>query len=133
MNILKKLGLAFASLAFVMALSVVSANAQPGKAGWNGNNGKHRGWTQGQHRGWNKGRKTGWQDRNSWWSRQTDRRYRTGRYDDYEYRRLERQRERLYNADEDNPEPTGILLLNTQLKPSNEKPLSCNCLITPKM
>ena len=98
MNILKKLGLAFASLAFVMALSVVSANAQPGKAGWNGNNGKHRGWTQGQHRGWNKGRKTGWQDRNSWWSRQTDRRYRTGRYDDYKYRRLERQRERLYNS-----------------------------------
>lgn len=104
MNLLKKFGLVAAVFAFVMTLTVITANAQPGRAGWDRNNGRHRGWTQGRRNGWDRGRKTGWRRDRNW---NDDRRYRRtygndGYYGNYgrlsadEYRRLQRQRYRIY-------------------------------------
>lgn len=60
MKILKILGLTSAAFALVLGLFVATSNAQPGRARWQGNNGRHLGWSNGRHNGWNKGRKRGW-------------------------------------------------------------------------
>ena len=51
MKTLKKLGLVFTALAFCISLAVTASYAQPGKAKWQGNNGKHKGWYKGKHKG----------------------------------------------------------------------------------
>ena len=53
MKLFKKLGLIFAAFAFCLTVAISSSYAQPGKAKYEGNKGKHRGWTQGKHYGWN--------------------------------------------------------------------------------
>jgi hypothetical protein len=68
MSILKKLGLLFSAVVFCLSLSVATASAQPGKASWKNNNGKHKGWYKGKHYGWNKGKKTGWLNNTSIWN-----------------------------------------------------------------
>lgn len=110
MKLLKKLGLVFSSIAFLMSLAVVTTYAQPGKARYEGNRGKHRGWTIGKHKGWYKNRgwdrrDERWERRNSRYDRRNDRAYSRGRLTSEELRRLERRRERLdritdrYNRD----------------------------------
>ena len=101
MKTLKKLGLIFTAIAFCLTL-VVSVNyAQPGKAKYEGNNGKHKGWTKGKHKGWAK--------RDNNWVRtvRSDyQRYQNSRYYDrngrritpQEYRRLQRQQNRIYRS-----------------------------------
>jgi hypothetical protein len=105
MNLIKKLGLIISAVAFCLSLAVVSADAQPGRAGWKNNNGKAKGWYKGQRNGWDKGRKTGWRNRTTTTIYQQ--RYQTGLYtqrDRYgrltwqERQRLQRQRERLYRT-----------------------------------
>jgi hypothetical protein len=59
---------------FSCAFFVSSTPAQPGRAGWAGNNGNHYGWSKGRHRGWNRDR-----DRRDFSYRYT-RRYRTRTY-----------------------------------------------------
>ena len=82
---LLKFGLITTALLF--AFSVTSSYAQPGKARYGGNQGKHKGWERGNHDGWDRGRKTGWQGN-----------YRHGRISDRERDRLRRQRERIFNS-----------------------------------
>ena len=60
MKLLKTFGLTTTALALVLGLFVATSNAQPGRAGWYGNNGRHNGWSNGRHNGWNRGRKRGW-------------------------------------------------------------------------
>ena len=112
MSYLKKFGLFVSAIAFCLSLYVASADAQPGKARWNGNNGRHRGWQQGRRNGWNNGRKTGWQNRNVYWQPRSRNVYgsifqnrniywqqnRYGRINPREYRRLQRQRARIYRS-----------------------------------
>ena len=104
MNLMRKLGLAAAACAFLLSLSVATAYAQPGRAGWRDNNGRSRGWTQGQRNGWNRGRKNGWRNdnnrRNNNWNdrRYQSQNYRYGRLTRSEIYRLQRQRSRLYNT-----------------------------------
>lgn len=81
----KKLGAMLFSIAMVIGTLVVSGNAQPGRAGWYGNNGNHYGWTRGRHRGWNK------RDRRAA-RRYRNRIYRDRYYDDYDYDRDYRRR-----------------------------------------
>lgn len=98
MKLLKKIGLSITAIAFCLSLAFTASYAQPGKAKYQGNSGKHRGWTQGKHKGWNK--------RDGNWVRTNGRDYRRqrdGRYYDrngiritpQERRRLERQQSRL--------------------------------------
>ena len=103
MNLLKKLSLAVAAIAFFLSLSVVTGNAQ-GRSGWKNNNGQNRGRINGQRNGWNRGQKRGWRnntviltqsDRN--WRRNDDRswrnrQYRSGRLTANELRQLQRRR-----------------------------------------
>ena len=73
MSYLKRLGLAFAAIAFLMSISAVSSSAQRSY------------------------RERSYQDRDSYWQNDQDRRYRRGsRITPQEYRRLARQRARLY-------------------------------------
>jgi hypothetical protein len=100
MKLLKKLGLAFSAIAFLMSLAVMTTYAQPGKARYEGNRGKHRGWTIGKHRGWNRDRNwerrdERWERRNDRLDRRNDRAYSRGRITAEELQRLERRRERL--------------------------------------
>ena len=89
MDLIRRLTLSVVGLAFCLSLAVVSSNAQPGRARWDGNRGQHRGWTQGRHRGWsNRGRRIGWDDN-------YDNRYR--RLSWRERRRLARIRARMLN------------------------------------
>jgi hypothetical protein len=104
MNLLKKLSLAVAAIAFFLSLSVATGYAQPGRAGWKNNNGKSKGWYKGQRKGWDNGQKRGWRnrqviltqsDRN--WRRNDDRnwrdrQYRNGRLTTNELRQLQRRR-----------------------------------------
>ena len=98
MKTLKKIGLIFTTIAFCLSLTVMTSYAQPGKAKYSGNKGKHKGWTQGKHKGWNK--------RDDKWIRTNGRDYRRnrdGRFYDrngrritpQEGRRLERQQSRI--------------------------------------
>jgi len=106
MSYLRKFGLLFTVFAFCMSLAVVTSFAQPGKARWEGNNGRHRGWEQGKRNGWNNGRKTGWRNRNNdyYWqqNRYGSRDYYSrqnrwgGRVTPREYWRMQRQRSRIY-------------------------------------
>lgn len=91
MNLFRKLLLAGSTLAILTSMAVVAANAQPGRARWEGNNGRHLGW----------------------YNQRYNRRFRNNRYGNFdrysvygarpgylswrERRRLERQRYRLYN------------------------------------
>ena len=98
MKSLKKLGLIFGVIAFCLSLSVFAAYAQPGKAKWEGNKGKHKGWTKGKHKGWYKNdarRDERWERRDDRWERRTNRGYARGRINSDEYTRLQRQRARL--------------------------------------
>ncbi len=98
MKILKKFGLLLSAIAFCLSLAVTASYAQPGKAKYEGNKGKHKGWTQGKHRGWDR-RDDNWVRTNG----RDYRRQRDGRYYDrngiritpQERRRLERQQSRL--------------------------------------
>lgn len=54
MYLLRKIGLAILVAAFILTLSVITSYAQPGRARWEGNNGRHLGWTMGKHKGWYK-------------------------------------------------------------------------------
>lgn len=87
MKLFKTLSLGVFVAAMMIAFSITSTYAQPGKARWGGNQGKHRGWERGNHEGWETGRKTGW-----------NRNYRQGRISDRERDRLRRQREKIYNS-----------------------------------
>lgn len=77
MNYLKKLGLFAAAIVFCLSLSVITADAQRRNRSWNSGN-------------YNNG---SWQNR----SRQ-NRNWRASRVTPQEYRRLQRQRIRLYNT-----------------------------------
>ena len=101
MKTLKKLGLIFMALVFCLSLAASAINAQPGRAKYSGNNGKHKGWT--------KGNPNGWEKRDNNWVRTAGRdyqRYQNSRYYDrngrritpQEYRRLQRQRSRIYRS-----------------------------------
>jgi len=98
MKTLKKFGLFLTAIAFCLSLAVTASYAQPGKAKYEGNKGKHKGWTQGKHRGWDR-RDDNWVRTNG----RDYRRQRDGRYYDrngiritpQERRRLERQQSRL--------------------------------------
>ena len=87
------------AIAFCLSLAVTADYAQPGKAKYKDNNGKHRGWTQGRHKGWDKQRDDRWVRTNG----RDYRRQRDGIYYDrngrritpQERRRLERQQSRL--------------------------------------
>lgn len=57
MKTLTNLALMGIFVAFVISLSSVTASAQPGWARWQGNNGRHLGWTNGRHRGWERERR----------------------------------------------------------------------------
>ena len=57
---LKRIGMALGAVVVFIGLFAVAGNAQPGKARWHGNNGKHTGWNNGNHRGWDRGHKNGW-------------------------------------------------------------------------
>src|SRR5688572_31934664 len=86
MELIRRITLASIAIAFCLSLAVVAADAQPGRARWEGNRGQHRGWTMGRHRGWdNRGRRIGWSDNYS---------SRYGRLSWRERRRLERIRNR---------------------------------------
>lgn len=99
MKILKTLGLTISALIFCFSLSVISANAQPGSARYEGNNGKHKGWDKGKHKGWYKNK--GW-DRDSYSRRRYSSR---NRISTAERRRLSHSRTRLnrsvYRANRD--------------------------------
>ena len=82
MKTLKKLGLIFSTIAFCMTLAVTASYAQPGKAKYKGNNGKHKGWTQGKNKGWDK--------RDNKWVRNNGRDYR--RYRDGSLSKKEQQK-----------------------------------------
>lgn len=91
MKTLKKLGLIFTALVFCLSLAVTASYAQPGKAKWKGNNGKHKGWAKQQNQGiaYNSGYQNGrYYDRNG------------RRITAQEYRRLQRQRSRIYRSRE---------------------------------
>ncbi len=63
MKLFRRLTIALLALALCLSLVVISTTAQPGRARWEGNNGRHRGWSSGRHRGWsNRGRRIGWND-----------------------------------------------------------------------
>lgn len=94
MKLIKKLGLIIAAIAFCISISAATSYAQPGRAGWKNNNGKHKGWTKGQRNGWDNGRKTGWRNRSILISQQ-DRIRRTGRITPQEYRQMQRKRLQL--------------------------------------
>ena len=68
MNWSKKIVLFIVAVAFIIGMSVASANAQPGWARWEGNNGRHLGWSNGRHRGW--------RNRDRYWRDDDYRRYR---------------------------------------------------------
>jgi len=87
MKIVKKIGFVLFAIAFCLSLSITSAYAQPGKARYEGNNGKHKGWVKGQHKGWRK--------RDSRSERRVYRGYRSGQINSSEYRRLQRRGNRL--------------------------------------
>lgn len=81
MKLFKHFSLIALLLGFITAGFVISANAQPGRASYYGNNGNHYGWTNGRHRGW----------------RNRDRRWRYSRWrddDDDDRRRYRRYRTR---------------------------------------
>ena len=71
MKMLKKISLALVALIFSLSMFVIAGEAQPGRAKWHGNNGRHLGWNNGRHKGWNKGHKTGWR-----WRLRANRRHR---------------------------------------------------------
>ena len=92
MKTLKKLGLIFSAIAFCLSIAVSASYAQPGKAKYEGNRGKHKGWEKQADR------------RQAMRSGVDYRRYnQDGRYYDrsgrritaQEYRRLQRQRSRI--------------------------------------
>ena len=61
MNWSKKIVLFTIAAAFIVGMFVISTNAQPGWARWEGNNGRHLGWSNGRHRGW-RNRDRDWRD-----------------------------------------------------------------------
>jgi hypothetical protein len=77
MNLLRTTRLMVVAAIFISGLFVTASMAQPGRASWYGNNGRHLGWTNGRHRGWYKNR--GWNDRRVAY-------YRPVRYRYYGYR-----------------------------------------------
>lgn len=87
MKSLKKLGLLFSAIVFCLSVSAASAYAQPGKAKYEGNRGKHKGWTIGKHKGWEK--------RDAAADRRLSRADRNGRLSESERRRLTRRGSRL--------------------------------------
>lgn len=93
MNYLKKIGFVLSAAIFCLSLAALSASAQPGKAKYGGNNGKHKGWTQGRHNGWNRNQTIDWNRRGSY--RRTNRGIFNNRITWQEYRRLSRQKSRL--------------------------------------
>ena len=97
MNSLKKLSLIFTAIAFCLSLAVTATYAQPGRAKWQGNNGKHKGWYKGKHKGWDK-RDDRFNRRNARLDRRIDRSYSRGRLSAEEYRRLERRRMTLHRV-----------------------------------
>lgn len=124
MKTLKKFGLIFTALAFCLTLAVSASYAQPGRAKYSGNNGKHRGWTQGRHRGWDK-RDDRFERRNSRLDRRIDRSYGSGKLSSAEYRRLERQRQRL-DRRADRYENTGRGINNREQRRLNRQYNSYN-------
>lgn len=105
MNYLKKLSLVASAVVFSLSLAAMSASAQPGRARYEGNNGKHKGWTQGKHYGWDRNQS----DRYDRRDRRSDRRYSrirqssglwsSGRITPQEYRRLSRQKNRISRSE----------------------------------
>jgi len=87
MKLIRKFALAIVGVAFALSLFVSSSNAQPGKARWQGNKGKHIGWTKGRHNGWYK-------KKNKWYRRP----YRVGIITPRERLRLARERARIARA-----------------------------------
>lgn len=63
MKIPKKLLLTLISAIVFAGFAVSEGYAQPGRASFGGNNGRHLGWSRGRHRGWNRGRKVGFGNR----------------------------------------------------------------------
>ena len=57
MKYLRTLTVIFASILLLAGIYIGTANAQPGRASWQGNRGRHLGWTIGRHRGWNRERR----------------------------------------------------------------------------
>lgn len=102
MNSLKKLGLIVSTFAFCMTLAVSASYAQPGKARYEGNNGKHKGWAKQNRRAERRedrfeNRDDRYEKRNDRLGRRNGRAYSRGRLTESEYRRLERLRNRIDN------------------------------------
>jgi hypothetical protein len=77
MKLLKKISLAAFATCLLCIASSVPASAQHGRARWEGNSGRHLGWTMGRHNGWNKRTWNGrWRDRDSRYSTMSYWRYR---------------------------------------------------------
>jgi len=62
MNLAKMIRFLVVLAVLACGFLVTSSTAQPGRASWYGNNGRHLGWSNGRHRGWDKDR--GWRGRN---------------------------------------------------------------------
>ncbi|HEY0430011.1 MAG TPA: hypothetical protein VGC76_19660 [Pyrinomonadaceae bacterium] len=76
MNLLKKFGLVFSTIAFCLTLSVIAADAQRRNRNWNGN--QNGNWQQVQNNRW--------------------RQNRNGRITPQEYRQLQRKRVQIYRT-----------------------------------
>ncbi len=92
MKFVKKIGLILSAIVFCLSLAAASAYAQPGKARYEGNNGKHKGWEKGKHKGWQK------RDKRS--ERRITRGYNNGQINSSEYRRLQRRGNRLERVED---------------------------------
>ncbi|HMJ07443.1 MAG TPA: hypothetical protein VK468_00465 [Pyrinomonadaceae bacterium] len=99
----KKFILALIAVAFSIGISVTASNAQ-GRSRWNGNQGRHNGWSQGRHRGWDNDRnRRGWDDNSrrwAWRNRQRQRYFifnsRNRNYRNYDRRRVIIRRQPVY-------------------------------------
>jgi len=116
MYFFKRVGLIFSAILFCLSILAITGNAQPGRARWEGNNGRHRGWENGnwrngrgqerfrQSRSWRYGRINPWEARNLRRERirlirTRNRFYRNDGYINYGERRRLAERYRHYRRD----------------------------------
>lgn len=126
MKTLKNLGLVAAAFAFCMTLLVSTSYAQPGRARYEGNNGKHKGWSKQKNRRAER-REDRFENRDDRYERRNDRlgvrnqrAYNRGRLSQAEYRRLEQRRERLDDR-QDRYEDSGRGINNKERRKLNKQ------------
>ena len=111
MRIPKKLFLTLISAIVFAGFAVSDGYAQPGRASFGGNNGRHLGWSRGQHRGWNRGRKVGFGDR----------RFNRGRFSRGDRRRFDDRRLIFRNSRNRSIRNRRIFLQNDRRRFSNRR------------